>query len=75
MGRGDRKTRKGKIAIRSYGNIRPHTTRKAATVSKAIVATPSKTATTVSKTAIKKAPSAGAAKKTTAKKIAAKASD
>jgi len=24
MGKGDRKTRKGKIAIRSYGNIRPH---------------------------------------------------
>jgi len=28
MGRGDRKTRKGKISIRSYGNVRPH---KAAT--------------------------------------------
>jgi 30S ribosomal protein S31 len=24
MGKGDRKTRKGKIAIRSYGNARPH---------------------------------------------------
>ena len=24
MGRGDRKTRKGKTAIRSYGNVRPH---------------------------------------------------
>jgi len=24
MGRGDRKTRKGKRAIRSYGNVRPH---------------------------------------------------
>jgi ribosomal small subunit protein bTHX len=24
MGRGDRKTRKGKIAIRSYGKTRPH---------------------------------------------------
>jgi ribosomal small subunit protein bTHX len=24
MGRGDRKTKKGKIAIRSYGNVRPH---------------------------------------------------
>lgn len=24
MGKGDRKTRKGKIAIRSYGNVRPH---------------------------------------------------
>lgn len=28
MGRGDRKTRKGKIAIRSYGNARPHTSAK-----------------------------------------------
>jgi len=24
MGRGDRKTRKGKTSIRSYGNARPH---------------------------------------------------
>ena len=24
MGRGDRKTRKGKTSIRSYGNSRPH---------------------------------------------------
>ena len=24
MGRGDRKTKKGKIAVRSYGNARPH---------------------------------------------------
>ena len=29
MGRGDRKTRKGKISIRSYGNARPHTAKKA----------------------------------------------
>lgn len=28
MGRGDRKTRKGKISIRSYGNARPHQVRK-----------------------------------------------
>ena len=27
MGKGDRKTRKGKISIRSYGNMRPHKTR------------------------------------------------
>ena len=27
MGRGDRKTRKGKIAIRSYGNVRTHKTK------------------------------------------------
>ena len=24
MGRGDKKTRKGKISMRSYGNVRPH---------------------------------------------------
>lgn len=30
MGRGDRKTRKGKIAIRSYGNVRPQQATKTA---------------------------------------------
>ncbi|MFT3791709.1 MAG: 30S ribosomal protein THX [Rudaea sp.] len=30
MGRGDRKTKKGKIAIRSYGNVRPHAPKAAA---------------------------------------------
>ncbi|MBX3688953.1 30S ribosomal protein THX [Dokdonella sp.] len=30
MGKGDRKTRKGKISIRSYGNARPHVAKKAA---------------------------------------------
>lgn len=29
MGKGDRKTRKGKIAIRSYGNVRPHAAKAA----------------------------------------------
>ncbi|MBX3701558.1 MAG: 30S ribosomal protein THX [Dokdonella sp.] len=28
MGKGDRKTRKGKISICSYGNARPHAGRK-----------------------------------------------
>jgi len=32
MGRGDRKTKKGKISIRSYGNARPHTAAKKAAV-------------------------------------------
>jgi len=31
MGRGDRKTRKGKTAIRSYGNSRPHKAKTTAT--------------------------------------------
>ena len=35
MGRGDRKTRKGKISIRSYGNARPHQVRKSAAGSEA----------------------------------------
>jgi ribosomal small subunit protein bTHX len=44
MGRGDRKTRKGKIAIRSYGNARPHAPKKAATGTKPAAAkSPSKT--------------------------------
>jgi len=29
MGKGDKKTRKGKIAIGSYGNTRPHNDKKA----------------------------------------------
>ena len=29
MGRGDRKTTRGKIAKRSYGNVRPHTEKTA----------------------------------------------
>ncbi len=30
MGKGDKKTRKGKIAIGSYGNKRPHDVKKTA---------------------------------------------
>lgn len=59
MGRGDRKTRKGKISIRSYGNSRPHkaVAKSAGTaVKKAAVAKP----------AVKKA--APPAKKAPAKK-------
>ena len=61
MGRGDRKTRKGKTAIRSYGNARPHT---AKTVAKGAVAKK----TTTAKPAVKKA--APAVKKAAAKKTA-----
>jgi 30S ribosomal protein S31 len=51
MGKGDRKTRKGKISIRSYGNVRPHTEKKDAT------AKPAAAAKTVAKpAAAKKAP-------------------
>jgi 30S ribosomal protein S31 len=56
MGRGDRKTRKGKISIRSYGNARPHAAKKAAGAKSSTVAkAPAKAA--VKKVApIKKAP-------------------
>lgn len=60
MGRGDRKTRKGKIAIRSYGNIRPHAVKAAgvaAVVKKPAPARPAaaKKAAPARKTAAKKA--------------------
>lgn len=60
MGRGDRKTKKGKTAIRSYGNARPHS---AGTVAgaKTGVAKP------VAKAAVKKA---APVKKAAAKKTA-----
>ena len=48
MGRGDRKTRKGKISIRSYGNVRPHASKKSAT------AKPAATGKSPTKTAVKK---------------------
>ncbi len=60
MGRGDRKTRKGKIAIRSYGNVRPHAESSAAGIKPA--------ATSAAKpAAVKKA---APAKKAAAKKSA-----
>ncbi len=49
MGRGDRRTRRGKIAVSSYGNVRPHKIKKfvvavAATPKPAPVAAPVKAA-------------------------------
>lgn len=61
MGRGDRKTRKGKIAIRSYGNVRPHADGN-------VVADKPKTGSTAAKSAAK--PAAKPAAKTAAKKAA-----
>lgn len=64
MGRGDRKTRKGKIAIRSYGNVRPHADGNA-------VADKPKAASAAAKTAAKPAAKKAApAKKAAAKKTA-----
>lgn len=57
MGRGDRKTAKGKRSISSYGNIRTNTAKKQAVV------------VAVKKETVKKAP----AKKAVAKKAAPKA--
>ena len=48
MGKGDRKTRKGKISIRSYGNARPHATAASAGAGKVA-------AKTAAKPAVKKA--------------------
>lgn len=59
MGKGDRKTAKGKRYNSSYGNARPQATKKAAG-----------TATAAVKKAVKAAP---AAKKAAVKKVAAKA--
>ena len=65
MGRGDRKTRKGKIAIRSYGNVRPHAD------SNAVAAKPATSAKSASKPAAKTAvKKAAPAKKAAAKKTA-----
>lgn len=51
MGRGDRKTRKGKISIRSYGNARPHAEKSAGAAS-AVAASAGKPA--VKKPAVRK---------------------
>jgi ribosomal small subunit protein bTHX len=61
MGRGDRKTKKGKIAIRSYGNARPHAAKSVAGTKTAVAAKPA------AKPAAKKA---APAKKVAAKKTA-----
>ena len=60
MGKGDKKTRKGKTYAGSYGNVRPHRIKSAA-ATKAVTAKPA---------AAKKA-AAPAAKKAAAKKPAA----
>jgi ribosomal small subunit protein bTHX len=44
MGKGDRKTRKGKIGIRSYGNVRPHSAKKAGGAAKPAAAKTAKPA-------------------------------
>jgi 30S ribosomal protein S31 len=54
MGRGDRKTRKGKTSIRSYGNSRPHkAVKKGAATKKA--AAPKAAAAKKAAPAVKKA--------------------
>jgi 30S ribosomal protein S31 len=60
MGKGDRKTRKGKIAIRSYGNIRPHKAASSGASANPPAAKPA------SRAAVKKAPAKKAAAKKTA---------
>ncbi|MFN7552863.1 MAG: 30S ribosomal protein THX [Pseudomonadota bacterium] len=47
MGKGDRRTRKGKIAIRSYGIKRPHAAKTAGEVKTAAPAKPAPRKTSV----------------------------
>ena len=42
MGKGDKKTRKGKIAIGSYGKTRPHDVKKAKPAEAVVTETPAK---------------------------------
>jgi ribosomal small subunit protein bTHX len=57
MGRGDRKTRKGKIGIRSYGNVRPHSEKPVAGAAKPASKTAAKPAVKkVVAAPVKKAP-------------------
>lgn len=67
MGKGDRKTAKGKRNISSYGNSRSHAVAKATGATKAPVVKKAATKTVAKKAATKKV-----AKKTVAKKAAAK---
>jgi len=56
MGRGDRKTKKGKISIRSYGNTRPHAEKKAVGSATAVAKPAAKPAVKKAAPAVKKAP-------------------
>ncbi|MBI2397334.1 MAG: 30S ribosomal protein THX [Xanthomonadales bacterium] len=51
MGKGDRKTKKGKIFVKSYGNVRPHSEAAKAAAPAAV----KKAATPAAKPAAKKA--------------------
>ena len=55
MGRGDRKTRKGKRAIRSYGNVRPHNAKTTPTGPVVKKAAPAKAAAKKAAPAVRKA--------------------
>ena len=58
MGKGDRKTKKGKIFVKSYGNVRPHSE-----AAKSAAPAAKKAATPAAKPAVKaKAPRRAAAK-------------
>jgi ribosomal small subunit protein bTHX len=55
MGRGDKKTRKGKIAMRSYGNVRPHKVKSAGGVVAKKTSAPAKPAVAKKAAPVKKA--------------------
>jgi len=70
MGSGDRKTRKGKIAIRSYGNVRPHAAKKTGGVKPAVAASAKPAAAKPAAAKPAAAKKAAPAKKAAAKKSA-----
>ncbi|HXS72528.1 MAG TPA: 30S ribosomal protein THX [Rhodanobacteraceae bacterium] len=55
MGKGDKKTRKGKIYAGSHGNTRPHSPKSKAAVKKATTASKPAARPAVKKAAVKKA--------------------
>jgi 30S ribosomal protein S31 len=59
MGKGDRKTAKGKRYNSSYGNARPQATKKAAGTATAAVKKAGKAAPAAKKTAVKKVAAKG----------------
>ena len=69
MGKGDRKTKRGKIRIGSFGKLRPRKKAKDAFVAKKVVKKQVKEVAAVEKTVTKKKTTA---KKTTKKKAATK---
>ncbi|TAN08045.1 MAG: 30S ribosomal protein THX [Rhodanobacteraceae bacterium] len=74
MGKGDKKTRKGKIYAASHGNVRPHSPTANAAVKKTAIKTAPRTAAKPAARTAPKPLARPAVKKTAAKKAAPKKS-